>query len=485
MLSSVFTFLRSVAASLNRPFRSAGVMLFCLGLTQAVVAQAHSHNAVSSQTCTATNLAFDPATDPLAFEQYATAISGMLKAEKFSELECLANALRTNRERFSGGSSKLHKFYQGLDKPMPGHPTEEDWQTLFNHLNRWVAASPKSVSARIALAKAYTGYAWNARGDGYSDTVSDSGWKLMAQRLAKAREIMDQAAGMSEKCPEFYVAMMDIARGEDWDAERTQKLLDQAIAFDSTYEYLYMVHAEYILPKWGGEAGDAARFAQMVADRVGGDAGDMLYFKIGLQIVCACRDPEFLNMSWPRAQKGFAAIQAKYGDSLYNWNVVALMAMQARDYVAADKAFQHVGGNWDKSVWITANWFQQQKEIASQFAPLQLREKSIQDEVLANMRTHEGELYFKDFAPRFNAIVKSCAQQAEKNGGPFRFMVKVGKNGVPTDIYFAQPTLVVGCIANTLGTAHAKSQVLFPIPPRDDYWVSTDVDPSMANTATK
>src|SRR5207245_8973441 len=94
----------------------------------------------------------------------------------------------------------------------------------------------------------------------------------------KSKAILDQAA--PAKCPDWYVAMQKVARGQSWDLPQHYVLLQQAIAFEPGYQYYYRIHTDYLQPKWSGEEGDPARFAEESANRVKGDAGDILYFQI-------------------------------------------------------------------------------------------------------------------------------------------------------------------------------------------------------------
>jgi hypothetical protein len=50
-------------------------------------------------------------------------------------------------------------------------------------------------------------YAGAARGGGYADTVSQSGWNLFAERTTVAKATLIEAATLKEKCPYWYEAM--------------------------------------------------------------------------------------------------------------------------------------------------------------------------------------------------------------------------------------------------------------------------------------
>jgi hypothetical protein len=122
----------------------------------------------------------------------------------------------------------------------------------------------------VALAEACINFAWHARGDGMSDTVTGSGWKLFAQRIETAKKILDDASSLASKCPHWYQAMQSVAKAQGWDVARSIELLREATTFAPDYYYYYRSFANYMLPKWEGQEGDAANFAEQSANRVGG-----------------------------------------------------------------------------------------------------------------------------------------------------------------------------------------------------------------------
>jgi hypothetical protein len=120
----------------------------------------------------------------------------------------------------------------------------------------------------------------DARGTGFADTVTESGWKLFKGRTAKSRQILEQASALSAKDPEWYAAMQDVALAQSWEPAARQALFEQAVKFEPAYYYYYRIYANSILPKWGGKDGEVSKFLQKAADQIGGDAGDNLYFRV-------------------------------------------------------------------------------------------------------------------------------------------------------------------------------------------------------------
>jgi hypothetical protein len=466
--------------------RYAGVMAFLLLFSYAFCARAAEKNdQPSAHSCGFSDEQFDPATDVHAIDEYSDAIAQLLMQEKFSELDCMADAARIGKTRFSGGDWKLAKIYIGVDSPRPGHPTQEDWKNHMQLVERWTHKNSRSITARIALAESYIGYAWDARGDGYSDSVSDSGWKLFSGRISKAKLILDQASMLKTKCPEWYLVMEQVAQGQSWDLSQLNGLLNQAVAFEPDYQYYYRVYAYLLQPKWFGQEGDAARFAEDTANKTGGDSGDILYFQITNKVLCACNESEFGHFSWPRLQKGFAALEKEYGPSLINENAFALMATKSSDWVAADPAFKQIGDSWNQDLWRTQDWFKQMRDAAAQYAPIQVKARVYRQEAEANVKSPAGKAYLADFNPRFAAFEQSCVDSTA-NASKSEFFVQVGKDGDAEDAHVeGLPDAFTACIMKALYASYLKKETPFPPPPAPSYRLILAVDPASLNAASK
>jgi hypothetical protein len=363
-----------------------------------------------------------------------------------------------------------------------GHATEEDWRDRQAHLDRWVADKPQSITANVALAKFYVKYAWAARGDGMSDSVTGSGWKLFAQRMERAKSILEQASALPAKCPEWYIVMQSVALAQGWDATQHDNLLKQATASAPDYYYFYPMHAEHLLSKWSGEDGDASNFAKISADRAGGDRGDVLYFQIASEIVCPCQENEFQRMSWPRLQKGYALLEKQYGTSLTNLNWLALMATKNNDSVVADAAFKRIGDNWDEDTWSNEAFFNQNKAIAAQFAQIQARSRALVDEAAANLQKPGGVQYQKDIEQSIAKWMQQCVKD-DADRTKFEFMIQIAGDGGPQDAWVPRPTSIGNCLLKHMYDAHVKNETPFTVPPHPGYWLKLELDPATSVAA--
>jgi Domain of unknown function (DUF4034) len=431
-------------------------------------------------------LSGDVSSDVHAIPNFTKAIDGLLKAEKFEQLDCLADSARSHKELFPGGMWKIHIIYGGLQRP-PLHPTSEDWETHLQLLQRWVSTRPQSITARVALAESYVNYGWDARGSGLADSVSESGWKLLEERASKAKEILEQASTLSAKCPEWYVAMQNVALAQSWEPEASQALFDQAVKYDPSYYYYYRLLANSMLPKWGGEEGQTEKFLQSASDRIGGEAGDILYYRVASTVVCGCPNDQQLKLSWPRILKGFDAVEKQNGAAPENWNLLAHMAYAFNDAVVADKMFARIGDQWSEDIWRDSSVFESAKQWAKHVEPLMARKQAAEDSAAANLHTAEGPRYKTAVDETIHSWIQPCVAALPATGdlGNFELLIRVGKDGSIVDMTGGGASPITPCLARKLGEFRQANQAVFPPPPQADYWVRFDFNPENSGSVAQ
>jgi hypothetical protein len=419
-----------------------------------------------------------------AVRDYEATIARILKEEKFEELDCLADRARSSKERFPGGMWKLHVLYRGLYSVVQDpvkHATQEDFDNHIQRLQRWAAARPKSITPRVALAGVYLDYAVEARGNGFANTVSDSGWKLFGERTAEAKRILDEASTLPTKCPEWYLGMQSVGQNQDWDAARQRTLFEEASKFEPDYHYYARTLAGNLLPKWGGEPGDTEKFVQEVADRIGGDQGDILYFQVAITptVICGCNDNP--HLSWERIERGFEASEKQYGVSMLNLNRIAFLAAHfGDDPVTADKALTRIGEQWDEETWSTKGNFDQVKTFASQYAPIVAKRRAMEAAADAKMQTPQGRAYQVSFERTYRKFAKQCAH-VEKDSvtqeeGKFETLTSVGVTGTVEDVKIQSNSPAAVCLYEKLHGFQLKHATPFAPPPQAPYLVKLELD---------
>jgi hypothetical protein len=293
-------------------------------------------------------------------------VERLLSEEKFDELERTAGEARSSKARFAGGVWQLYIFYESLSKPMGGAKRPEpEWQEHFTHLKHWTAKMPRSVTAHIAFAEADLTYAWVARGPSFADTVKDEDWRVFAERLEPVSEELKLATASPQKCPHLYELMLELALAQGWDKKTTAEAFEKAIAFEPTYIHYYRQYANYLQSKWYGALGEAEAFAELSAERVGGEQGLFIYFEIASLLNCGCEFEEpTTHMSWDRIKQGYVAMEELYGASALKRNRMAYMSMQQGDKAQAQALFAQIGNEWEQRVWWNRANFEAARDAA-------------------------------------------------------------------------------------------------------------------------
>jgi len=315
-------------------------LLCTLGLTLAC-------SLLPAQTSPATS--DDPnAIDSQPSRVFRVNVRALLNQDNFAELETIADSARIEKARLPGGAWKLNAFYSIVAGPGSLTSTDDVWNAHIARLNRWAEAFPNSITPRVALGMAYTRYAWKARGNGWANTVTPTGWQMFKSRIQQARTTLEAAQTLSRSDPQWYHAMQTVALAQGWSREDVTKLVDSAIATEPGYYYVYIAQASFLLPKWYGKNGEAEAFVESAPDS---DEGNIVYFRVAEAMDCCGKKNELPALSWSRVKRGFAALDKVYGTVNHQRNVMAYLAVRNNDQAYANEMFAHIGDDWDRSVW--------------------------------------------------------------------------------------------------------------------------------------
>lgn len=305
-----------------------------------------------------------PVDDPTSVEtaNFRKKIEDAFEAGRFEELEEIAAGARKNKEVFDNGSWKIVQFYSALE----GNDDDQAqvWEARERRHRKWIEARPDSVTAHVAYAGFFKGYAWFARGNGWASTVTDDGWKRFSERLDSAAEELKIARSLAEKDPYWWRVAMAVALGQGWDKERFDALLNEGWAFAPAFWGYDVARAHSLLPRWLGEPGDWEKFAEVAAARPGG-LGAEIYARIVI-----AQSSYFKNIfresqaSWPSTRKGFDALRKKYPRALAIVAKSARIARLAEDRAYAREAFDELDGRYVRGVWPSEQAFISERDWA-------------------------------------------------------------------------------------------------------------------------
>jgi hypothetical protein len=307
--------------------------------------------------------------DPKAWDTFDTIVMSRLRHEKFDDLDAAADDFIRTKEKFVGGRWKIFGFQDTLCEVSGGRDMPDSaWQEHFARFRKWIRTKPNSKTARIAYGQAMMNYAWHARGSGYANEVTREGWRLFGERLAEARQILEDARSVGGEHPHWYYAMQGVALGQSWDRAEYDALFDEATRKEPLYWRYYITKALYLLPRWHGTEGEWEAFAEEAANKVGGDDGDALYYFIAVNQMDFFKRSQFFKeskVSWPRMKKGFAAIEKKYKVTNQTRNFYAQIAGIVCDQAEAQRMIKDIGENWSPDTWRTKEEYERFKKWAA------------------------------------------------------------------------------------------------------------------------
>lgn len=116
-------------------------------------------------------------------------------------------------------------------------------------------ATPLAIRGRY-----YIRWAWDARGNGFADTVTPEGWKLMRERLGLAGAALEAAWERDPSDSAVARDMITVAMGLDWSREKMEVWYARAMAADPDNDGATADKLYYLEPKWHGSAEEMIRF---------------------------------------------------------------------------------------------------------------------------------------------------------------------------------------------------------------------------------
>ena len=273
----------------------------------------------------------------------------------FDTLEKTAQALRDSKESYIHGSWALKSFYLGV-ADIDYSLSDAQCIEFLNKIRAWISAKPNSATARIALAHALTDYAWKARGIEWADSVSEEGGTLMAERLAEAQKLLDEARKLPTKCPAWWATAQSVALGQGWDKKRYFALFEEATKFEPGYIDFYDNAVLYLQPRWHGEEGESEKFIEYHANERNGIDADIFYARMIWLLDLRRLDKNLFDahprLSWARTASGFDQLLKRYPDSLSVKSEYARLCFKTHDKKRAGPLYQQIGLNMDVRVWL-------------------------------------------------------------------------------------------------------------------------------------
>jgi hypothetical protein len=194
---------------------------------------------------------------------------------------------------------------------------------------------PKSPIAAAAEAQYWIDYAWDARGTGYSGSVTVDGRKLYNERLAKAEQILIESRPYASSMPFWYEQMVAVQSALGRPSAERDKIFVEGISKFNDYYPTYFVMLNFLLPRWGGswEAVDdlVSQSVKQTEASQGTAMYARLYWKAAENLTEGTKLFGGTRASWPKMKKGLEDLMQRHPASKWNLNNFAKFSCMAGD----------------------------------------------------------------------------------------------------------------------------------------------------------
>lgn len=300
---------------------------------------------------------------PESVRMFRHRVIHMWHESDFAGLEKLAAHLRETGERFVNGTWKLSYFADAISPP--DWEGQESFEGFFSKMKKWEAQSPKSFTRGVVLARGLVNHAWQARGGGYTDTVTKDGWKKFGDRLAVAKQRLDEAHEWGDG-PDWYHIWLQWALGTLPDAADYVRTYNEAVKKWPSYYQFYYACAHHLLPRWYGSPGDWEAFAERAATEDDPAEGMAVYARVAMANA-GSYDNLFHDsaISWTKMKQGFRDILKKYPDN-ENLNAFCKFAADAEDWETVRELAEKIGDHGLLLLWKTDEKYAEARRKAEQ-----------------------------------------------------------------------------------------------------------------------
>jgi len=203
----------------------------------------------------------------------------------------------------------------------------------------------------------YLSYAWEARGSGWSNEVTEEGWKLFQHRLQLAATALEEAWTADPQDGDVPARMVRVALGHEPTRNNLKIWMDRALAASPNNRGAIANLIWLLAPRWHGS--DAA-LRELGRECFESAKRDHLDPCMGMSLIQAhetlnlqtdtsrngvVRSEEYwrTDPAWSDVRSVFEWILEKYPDSVYYRSLYAFWACKAHQWAVARTQFEQLG----------------------------------------------------------------------------------------------------------------------------------------------
>lgn len=274
--------------------------------------------------------------------------------QSVSELPALVTGIGQAFEEFvKSHPSHLALYRMGHDilhSAQTDEPTLIAIHSAFDHA--FAANDPGNTQAAVLDGEFLIQDAWNARGIGWSFTVTAGGNAVFSQHLTEARQTLEKVAAASPKEPGVALAMMTVCLGDEGSSlDELNSWFQKGQQAEGDPYMLAYSKEYYMTPKWHGSDEAQWNFG-LECGKSGNWAGKVpLLLEDSIHERAVHQTSLFAQPEiWSPIEQMFRGYLAHYPDSVHYRSLFALEAAFGAHWDVAKEQFTILGNNWDSRI---------------------------------------------------------------------------------------------------------------------------------------
>lgn len=288
------------------------------------------------------------------FSMAGMGLQQMWQDENYQGIETQLRAWCDSDEKFPDGQRRLVAFEGAFTSYFSAW---NDPQRIQQQLAKWKASGSPSLALALVESIFWTQYAWQARGNGYANTVSPEGWELYRQRMAHATASLRDSKELVGNCALWHsMVLIQMLETSAPRAELAAAYQVAAARFPA-YQPIHLAMGRALTPIWGGSDKLFDQFARSVARQTAAIEGNGMYARLywsrdvgGSQALSFGQGGA--TPDWKLIRSGFDDLMQRFPDSTWNMNEFASMACRANDKETYLKWRRQLGEVIERSLWL-------------------------------------------------------------------------------------------------------------------------------------
>jgi tetratricopeptide (TPR) repeat protein len=293
-------------------------------------------------------------------------VAVMFRNRRYDILEKHLLSLLKGKNRDKDGQSSLDLAYQKLCNIQE---PERSYAAIITEFKYWLTRNKSSHFANACLGIVHISYAWEARGSGFANTITEEGHRIFKMRLSTAKEYLEKAYSLDPSDPVVPAELITVAMGMGLGRNEVEKQFQRAIIADSTDHQAYFSKLLYLMPKWFGSKEEMFSFARESVRKAPPKTRIPLVLPVAhweMYQRSGENSSYFRNPNiWKEMKEVYQTVTKSFPEEKTTRNWFARTAYLAGDYDTAREELKKIGDDWDKDAWNNKSTFDEVKRELS------------------------------------------------------------------------------------------------------------------------